>query len=240
MQYHLDTIPVWRAMEAHTACPLCTLRAQAQADEVERALGASVMEPAVRIEVNRLGICCAHQQMLAARQNRLGHALLMDSHAQEQLQRLRPLGERAQRLMLTPKPFARPLAVALAAELEAMSSGCVVCNAVETHMTRYLHTFLHLWRKDEKFHEAWLQSQGVCLPHAAALLRTAQTLSPARQAAFAAEVLALLQAQLADAQADLAFFTRQFDHRNQGKPWGTSKTALQRVVNRLRGHCLEE
>ena len=25
MQYHLDTIPVWEAMEQNTACPLCAL-----------------------------------------------------------------------------------------------------------------------------------------------------------------------------------------------------------------------
>ena len=25
MQYHLDTIPVWEAMEKNTACPLCAL-----------------------------------------------------------------------------------------------------------------------------------------------------------------------------------------------------------------------
>ena len=85
MQYHLDTIPVWEAMERHGECPLCALERKTELEEVERTLGASVMEPAERIRVNRHGICAAHHRMLYAQQNRLGHALLMTSHSKERL-----------------------------------------------------------------------------------------------------------------------------------------------------------
>ena len=33
MQYHLDTIPVWEAMEQNTACPLCALYRRVEAAE---------------------------------------------------------------------------------------------------------------------------------------------------------------------------------------------------------------
>ena len=52
MQYHLDTIPVWEAMEQNTACPLCALYRRVEASEIERSLGGSVMEPDARIRVN--------------------------------------------------------------------------------------------------------------------------------------------------------------------------------------------
>ena len=39
MQYHLDTIPVWEAMEQNTACPLCALYRRVEASEIERSLG---------------------------------------------------------------------------------------------------------------------------------------------------------------------------------------------------------
>lgn len=57
MQYHLDTIPVWEAMEQSTACPLCALYRRVEASEIERSLGGSVMEPDARIRVNEKGIC---------------------------------------------------------------------------------------------------------------------------------------------------------------------------------------
>ena len=80
MQYHLDTIPVWEAMEQNTACPLCALYRRVEASEIERSLGGSVMEPDARIRVNEKGICARHHGQLFAMQNRLGHALLVDSH----------------------------------------------------------------------------------------------------------------------------------------------------------------
>ena len=55
MQYHLDTIPVWEAMEQKPECPLCALRYQTEQEEIERTLGAGVMEPDVRIRFNERG-----------------------------------------------------------------------------------------------------------------------------------------------------------------------------------------
>ena len=107
------------------------------------------------------------------------------------------------------------------------------------HMARYRHTFLHLWRNEARFHEAWLASHGVCLRHLAGLMESAEhRLSPAQQAQFANEALTHLTRQCEADAADLDWFTRKFDYRNQDAPWGESKTALERLVNRLRGWCL--
>mgnify|MGYP006322961003 CR=1 FL=1 len=83
MQYHLETIPVWEAMEAESPCPFCMLYSKLEANEVDRSLGGSVMEPDARIRVNETGICAHHHQLLFGMQNRLGHALLCDSHSKE-------------------------------------------------------------------------------------------------------------------------------------------------------------
>ena len=48
MIYHLDTIPVWEAMEKETPCPFCSLYERMEQQEVERSLGGSVMEPDTR------------------------------------------------------------------------------------------------------------------------------------------------------------------------------------------------
>ena len=241
MQYHLDTIPVWEAMEWKLECPLCGLERKTEADEIERTLGASVMEPSVRIEFNKRGVCREHQKMLFDQQNRLGHALLMDSHAKEQLGRLQKLQKQAQSAARWKTAlFAKSSPMdALLNGLRAMDEHCVVCETIAIHMARYRYTFLHLWKTNADFQVAWKTSHGMCLPHAVALLEDARgQLNHSQQSAFATELLTFLTEQLATDEQDLEWFTRKFDYRNQDKPWGDSKTALERTVNRLRGWCL--
>ncbi len=241
MQYHLDTIPVWEAMEKRGECPLCALEHKTELEEVERTLGASVMEPSERIKVNRHGVCREHHRMLYAQQNRLGHALLMDSHGKERMAALCKLQTTAESAAQARSGLfrRRTPARALGAELQSLSQGCVVCDRLHEHMGRYRHTFLHLWRTDAHFREVWQASHGVCLRHLAGLLQSAEKrLSPKQQAQFAADALARLNNQLENDAKDLDWFTRKFDYRNQDAPWGESKTALERMVNRLRGWCL--
>ncbi len=241
MQYHLDTIPVWEAMELSGECPLCALERKVELEEVERTLGASVMEPAERIKVNRHGICREHHVMLYAQQNRLAHALLLDSHGKERLNELLALQASAAKGVKPRRGLFgnRKPAHTLGAQLQALSQGCVVCDRIHEHMSRYRHTFLHLWRTDVKFHDAWLHSHGVCLKHLAGLTQSAERrLPPAQQTQLASEGLAHLTQQLANDAKDLDWFTRKFDYRNQDEPWCESKTALERMVNRLRGWCL--
>ena len=241
MQYHLDTIPVWEAMEQKPECPLCALRYQTEQEEIERTLGAGVMEPDVRIRFNERGVCKAHQQMLFARQNRLGHALLMDSHVKEQLEHLQKLSKS---LSASDKPrhtwlSGKGTSAALPEALQALASRCVVCDMLEEHMARYRYTFLHLWKTSKEFQTAWAASQGVCLPHAAELISDARLhLNRTQQAEFTSQTLRHLTERLTEDEKDLDWFTRKFDYRNQAESWGNSKTALERVVNRLRGRCL--
>ena len=240
MQYHLDTIPVWEAMEKNTACPLCALYRRVEDMEIERSLGGSVMEPDARIRVNERGICAHHHERLFAMQNRLGHALLADSHTKELLKKLEALQKRAGE---TKRGLfgGRDAGEELAKELEALSRSCVICDDIRDHMERYLYTFLHLWKTDEGFRKKWEVSRGVCLPHAADLLSRAQKhLGAASRQEFGQSLLSLVRTNLAQDEKDLEWFTLKFDYRNQQKPWGNSRNALERTVNRLRGQCVGE
>ena len=90
MKYHIDTIPVWDAVKLDTECLLCALRKKTEEQEIQRYLGASVMEPDIRIQVNNKGFCGYHHQMLFAQSNRLGHALMLHSHVIELRKKLAP------------------------------------------------------------------------------------------------------------------------------------------------------
>lgn len=240
MQYHIDTIPVWEAMEKESDCPLCALYRKCEEAEIERSLGGSVMEPDTRIRVNERGMCPKHQQQLFEMQNRLGHALLVDSHTKEVLKKLECLSRQLPSESAKHGLFGGKIDLSsLIDGLNELCGPCVICESIGQHMQRYLHTFIHLWKTDSAFRKKWNESKGSCLPHAAELLTQAQKcLNAAQQSAFARELFSLLQENLARDEKDLEWFTLKFDYRNQSKPWGNSRNALERTINRLRGRCI--
>ena len=241
MNYHIDTIPVWEAMEKETNCPLCALYRKCEETEIDRSLGGSVMEPDARIRVNEKGICCRHHQQLFAMQNRLGHALLVDSHTKDLLVKMNSLDKTVQNEKVKKGLFGgkTDASSVLADELEKLVNTCVICEDIEGHMNRYLYTFLHLWKTDTAFREKWEASRGVCIPHAIQLLRfAAKYLNGSNQLAFSQSLLTLLKNNLAEDEKDLEWFTLKFDYRNQSKPWGNSRNALERTINRLRSECV--
>lgn len=82
------TIPVNEAFEASAAdpacgCPFCTLYRKLEENELDLILGASMMEPDVRIKTNEQGFCKTHYDMMFTRKNRLGMALMLESHLAE-------------------------------------------------------------------------------------------------------------------------------------------------------------
>ena len=63
------TIPVNEAFEAGAAdhscgCPICSLYRKLEEDELDLILGASMMEPDIRIVTNQLGFCREHFKKL--------------------------------------------------------------------------------------------------------------------------------------------------------------------------------
>lgn len=232
MKYQVDTIPVWEALEYGGSCPLCSLHAKTEAGEVERALGSSVMEPDVRVRTNETGVCQKHQQMMFLIGNRLPHALLMDTHAEQVLQKLGKIRSCALR--------GRDINTKqLAGELLALCERCAVCETVDTHMQRYTYTLLHLWKTDPKFRQRFGESKGLCVPHAAGLIEASERhLNAQQRREFAPVCLELLHQPLQTDEEDLHWFTQKFDYKNKDKSWGNSRDAIERTVNRLRGYCL--
>ncbi len=63
------TIPVNEAFEASAAdkscgCPICALYNKLEEDELDLILGASMMEPDVRVKTNEQGFCEKHLELL--------------------------------------------------------------------------------------------------------------------------------------------------------------------------------
>lgn len=243
MLYHLDTIPVWDAIKQNPDCPLCLLREKTEQTDVERFLGGSVMEPDTRIMVNEKGFCPRHHEMLYALQNRLGHALLMQTRLHEVREKVLPILKKAAEgvkpgLIKGDKSGALKTA---ANELQAKTSGCVICESVARDTERYARTLIHLYKTDEAFRRAFAASKGVCMRDLPLLMSLAdETLRGDTLKSFLSVLYETAEKQLAQDQSDIDYFCTKFDYRNQDKPWGTSRGSLERTVNRLRGHTLKE
>lgn len=248
MRYHIDTIPIWDAMKTDSECPLCALRRKTERLLVDRSLGASVMSPDTRIKVNERGFCSHHQAMMFAFPggNRLGHGLMMLSH----LQSLRPKVEKAARasaqgtgggggLLKLFKGGKASEDGATDNPLSALADTCLLCEEMRMQSDRQVASLLHLWKTEKAFQDAFLASRGLCVPDTARALDMAgELLSGDSQSSFKEAATRLLNENLKRLEEELEWFTLKFDYRNADKPWGNSRDALERTVNKLRGWTL--
>jgi len=252
LQYHIDTIPVWDALKLESECPLCALKRKNEMMDVQRFLGASVMEPDTRIRVNAKGFCDHHLKQLFAEKNRLGLALMLHTHLKETektveniLTSVRESGKQPGGLFLKRifkgNGSSHTHLQQAAKLLEETTYTCVLCDSLKEHMNRYVYTILYLWERDKDFRKAFMSSKGVCIPHGAQLLYMAEESLPAKEIASFTETLSdLITSNLKRLEQEVEWFTLKFDYRNQDKSWGDSRDAVERVCNKLRGWCTGE
>ena len=251
MKYHIDTIPIWDAIKLDGECLLCALERRTELGEAERYLGASVMEPDVRIRVNERGFCRKHHAMLFTMSNRLGHALMLESHTIETRERLakirKELGKAGELLKtsgLTDRlngkaRTATDAVVKQAKAIQEMAGGCVMCDTIADNMRRYLHTFFHLYRADTEFRRRFQTGKGLCLPHMGQLLEVAAEELPPKELGEFALMLAEMQATNLDRiQEDISWFIKKFDYRFEKDDWKNSRDAVERTANKMRGWCV--
>ncbi len=250
MRYHIDTIPVWDSMKLDGECLLCALRRRVELGEAERYLGASVMEPDTRIQVNEKGFCRDHHAMLYTMSNRLGHALMLESHTARTRERLK---KQLSEVRKSAKAYsdsslldrmkktqgARQSLETSISKVSSMVSTCIMCDSINENMERYLRTFFHLYQTDADFRKHLAESKGVCLDHLTQLIRLAPDALPAREVSpFITLLCDLTEKSMTRIQEDISWFIKKFDYRYQSQPWKTSQDAVPRTINKLRGWCV--
>ncbi len=250
MKYHIDTIPIWDAAKKDGECLLCALERRTELGEAERYLGASVMEPDIRIRVNDRGFCRKHHGMLFTMSNRLGHALMLESHMIENREKLEKkwkslekTGELLKNAGLGDKlngkaKAAKEAVVREAKEIQQMAGTCVMCDTIQENMLRYLHTFFSLYTGDAEFKRRFLAGKGLCIPHLGQLLEVAAEELNTRELGEFVQALAGMEKENLDRiQEDISWFIKKFDYRFENEGWKNSKDAVERTVNKTRGWC---
>ena len=79
------TIPINEAFDKaeeseRPICPFCELYDMLENNALEAVMGAAMMEPDIRIETNKHGFCRGHFNKIYEKGNRLGLALILESH----------------------------------------------------------------------------------------------------------------------------------------------------------------
>ena len=240
MKEKLYTIPVNEGFEAQDECPFCAMERQSEQHAIRyyAGPGASYMEPDVRASTDRAGFCGVHMKKLYDYGNTLGSALMLQTYYAGLLEEMQAQLDDYE---LPPKKglFSRKKPQADSEpywqQLKKRVCSCAICEKVDYNMERYFATFFYLLR-EEDFRKKAENCNGFCLRHFARLLEEAQThLQNPQRDWFQKTVPPLMQENLMRVKADLDWLVAKYDYRNASKPWGNSRDALPRAMQKLQG-----
>lgn len=226
MKETIYTIPVNEAFDsADDGCPFCALYKKLEANELDLILGASMMEPDIRIETNKKGFCGTHLDVMFTMKNRLGLGLMFESH----------LGTLADRLK-TGGLLAKDASGKCPDNIAALEKSCYVCDRIEFSLSKMINTAIILWLREPEFRKKLAARKMFCLPHYRTLLQSAKTtISKKDFAEFVKELDRIQSEYLAELTEDVSWFCKKFDYRYDKEPWKNSKDAVERTMKYLKG-----
>lgn len=217
MAEKIYSIKIKEAFNEKCGCPVCTIRNQLEADEIQRILGAAMMEPDIRKETNKKGFCKNHLEKLLTGGNKLPLALMLSTHLQE----------------LDGKLFKGGAKKAAGAYGDARKS-CYLCSRVATFMTRVADNICYLYSTEEDFRRLLAEQEYFCKTHSAKLLEMAEkSLSKKERVPFAEAITACNKKYIDTLKEDLDWFCKKFDYRYEKEDWKNSKDSIERTVQYL-------
>ena len=222
------TIPVNEAFDEcrdkpECGCPLCRLYKKLEEDELDIILGASMMEPDIRIRTNEDGFCLTHYNMMLERRRMLGMGLMMESHLAE-----------VKKMLKGPGLFSgRKGALSRLKELE---DSCYVCGRIEKNMNAMIATVVYLFESDPMFVKKFSLQPWFCLPHYTALLEYASKKMNKRGYADLYDMAyGIEEKYLDELSGDVSWFCKKFDYRYDEEPWYNAKGSVNRGIKFLAG-----
>lgn len=239
MKQEIHTSPVAEAFLSGDECPFCYLQRQAEQRAIRYFAGpsASYMEPTVRGITNDTGLCAHHTKALYDYGNPLGSALMLQTHYERLLLELRAQMDQpdapARKKLFQKKIPTQDMPYYQ--QLQHQLPRCAICDRVEENMQRQYRVFFSLLAEAE-FRQMIEQCNGFCLEHFARLLQEAQQHLPQKHRDwFYPTVYRVMEENLTRVKADLDWLIEKYDYRNSDAPWGNSKDALQRAMQKLSG-----
>lgn len=236
MKEKIYTIPVNDAFEEACECPLCSMHEKLEQDMLYFVLDNSYMEDDIRMETNEQGFCQAHYQKLMLADNRLGVALMLQTHMQKvqrDLAKLSKPGTSSAKKGLLSKSREQ-VESKVSAYTHLHKESCYICNRINSTFNIYLDTFFYLWKQDKDFITKVKNSQGFCIHHYSALYDLASIkLSGTAQTEFLNILVPLQNDNITRVLDDLSWYITKFDYRFKDEPWKNSKDAIIRAIKKI-------
>ena len=240
MAEQLYTIPVNDAFAADCECPLCLMTKELEQNAIEFTMGPSYMEDDNREVTDKLGFCPKHIKMMYADKNKLGVALMLNTHMNKTNKDLKALANKDKPVakgLLSRKKDKSPV-VKYIEELEA---NCFVCQRIDPVFERYVHTIFHMWKKDPEFKEKLKSSKGFCTYHYGVLYeKGAEHLNQSQYDEFIAALNDIYFDNMERVNGDVSWFIDKHDYRNKEADWKNSKDSIQRAIIKTEHTILDE
>jgi hypothetical protein len=210
------------------------------------------MEPDERSESNAKGFCKKHFALLYNYNNRLSLALIISTHISEinvklsdcynkktaELSNDKSLGfiKFLKTLVLRNKSSADILVEDIIKLLDTTENSCVICEKLESTLSRYIGVIFLLWKKDAEFRALFKSPKGFCLNHFNALLKASKIhLNQQQLASFLLDIFPIQLNSIHNIQKEVSYFTKKFDYRYKDASWGNSKDSVPRSINKIKG-----
>ena len=212
MNYHIGRMLIDENFDDKDFCPICRIKSTLEKRLAETYLGEAVMEDETRKEVNDLGFCSRHFDILYKMPSKLGLAL--QTHT-----RVKTL----YKSIITPVKAKN--AKKFSEKIEKSISSCVICKYLNEHLIRYYKTVAEVYFADEKFKEKLLSTKGFCLTHYENLIKYS---SYARNKAdeYLKDLYKIESESFEKLENSLEAFCTHYDYRKSSEPLGENKNAL--------------
>ncbi|MDA3846763.1 MAG: DUF6062 family protein [Vallitaleaceae bacterium] len=232
-QEKIYTIPVTDAYKEDCNCPICYMYNLLEKNKIEFIFDTAYMEDDIRSETNRLGFCEKHYGMISTESNRLGLALILETHLKsvhmqimKKVKSIVPIKKG--------KPGKNNGNSSLNQLITETLNKCYVCETVQVIFDMYIDTIMYLYKKDPAFKPLFENTKGYCMKHFGMLYDTASNkLSGTQKEAFINTLIVVYENNMDQIQADMAWFIRKFDYRFKDEPWHNAKTAIPRALHQI-------
>ncbi len=217
------TIPINEAFEAaaeseQCVCPFCTLERDLEKNEIDLILGASMMEPDIRIKTNKSGFCPKHFEKMMAYGKRLPLALMLESHLAELYGKI----TKKDKIESYDKPIKR---------LMELNSSCYICERIAYNYKRIMSNAVYMWSSDEEFRKKLLSQKTFCVKHFIDFVNTgSRELGKKEFPAFYQDVGEVFAPYFKELCSDVSWFCKKFDYRYEDEPWYNAKDSVERAV----------
>lgn len=241
MKEKLYTIPLNDAVNANDECPFCFIERKLEQDLMDFVLGggASYMESDIREATDKAGFCRVHFKKMFDYGNTLGNAWILKTHYQKTLKEMEKQFQHYSSVKISffEKKKTNNLPVnSIGRWTSQQKDSCYICNRFRNEYPRYLDTFLYLYDKDPDFRSKILNGKGFCLTHFGDLCEHAeQHLSTKQKEDFFPPLFSLMKQNMERIYEDVSWLIEKFDYENKDADWKTSKDALQRGMQKLKG-----